>query len=71
LRFFFKSATISSYFEEELSMKAICKVTLLLSVFVLALAGLPGCATTPTVGVGYYVPISPHGNAGVDFGIGF
>ena len=52
-------------------MKAICKVTLLLSVFVLALAGLPGCATTPTVGVGYYVPISPHGNAGVDFGIGF
>ncbi len=35
------------------------------------LAGSSGCATTPSVGVGYYVPMSPHDATGMGFGIGF
>lgn len=35
------------------------------------LVGAFGCATTASLGLGYYVPVSPHGRAGIDFGIGF
>jgi len=49
------------------NMKKTVYVLVLLSL----VAGAFGCATAPSVGVGYNVPLTPHDKAGYGFGIGF
>jgi hypothetical protein len=47
------------------------KKLVILFVLILTIVGALGCATTPSVGVGYYTPVSPHDRYGTGFGIGF
>jgi len=47
------------------------KRAVFVSVVFIFLVILSGCSTTAGVGVGYHIPISPHSNVGMGFGIGF
>ena len=52
-------------------MKRTGKKALMLFVVILILVGAFGCATTGSIGVGYYTPVTPHERFGTGFGIGF
>ena len=47
------------------------KRAVFVSVIFVFLVIISGCATNAGVGVGYHIPISPHSNVGMGFGIGF